>query len=79
MTFWHPIYTHSKKNCMNWLSFSFRGVLTVCLVCGILYWAEMSFPMAALLVFLLATSVMLTWVIINLLKDEDVLTGMFDD
>lgn len=54
-------------------------MLTVCLVCGILYWAEMSFPMAALLVFLLATSVVLTWVIINLLKDEDVLTGMFDD
>jgi hypothetical protein len=64
---------------MNWVSFSVRGVLTVMLVCGLLYWAELSFPMGALLVFLLVLSIGITWAIINMLKDDDVLASMFDD
>jgi hypothetical protein len=64
---------------MNWFTFSIRGLLTVVLVCGILYWADASIPMGALLVFLLAVSIGVTWAIINILKDDDVLASMFDD
>jgi hypothetical protein len=64
---------------MNWGSFLIRGVLLVAVVSGLLYLAELSVPLGALLVFLLVLSVCLTWVIINMLKDEDVMTNLFDD
>jgi hypothetical protein len=64
---------------MNWLSFSVRGVLIVVLVCGLLYWANATIPMGALLVFLLALSITITWAIVNILKDDDILANLFDD
>jgi hypothetical protein len=64
---------------MNWVSFSVRGLLTIALVCAVLYWAEIVFPMSALLVFLLVLSVGVTWAIITILKDDDVLANLFDD
>jgi hypothetical protein len=64
---------------MNWVSFSVRGLLTVVMVCSILYWADIAFPMGALLVFLLVMSIGTTWAIINVLRDDDVLANFFDD
>jgi hypothetical protein len=64
---------------MNWVSFSVRGLLTILLVCALLYWAEVVLPMGALLVFLLVISIGITWAIINILKDDDVLANLFDD
>lgn len=64
---------------MNWLSFTVRLCIGTVLVCAILYWAEGAFPMASLLVLLLALSVAVTWLIINLLRDNNVLTDLFDD
>jgi hypothetical protein len=64
---------------MNWLSFLIRGIMTVALVCGLLYWADIALPMGALLVFLLVLSIVTTWAIINILKDDDSLANLFDD
>lgn len=64
---------------MSWFSVAARGILTVVLVCGLLYWADLAVPMGALLVFLLVISIAMTWAIISLLKDEDLLTNLFDD
>jgi hypothetical protein len=49
------------------------------MVSFLLYWAEVSLPMGALLVLLLVISIVATWAIINLLRDDDALSGMFDD
>jgi hypothetical protein len=68
-----------QKDVMNWSSFSLRGLLTVVLVCGLLYWADVAIPMGALLVFLLVVSITITWAIINILKDDDILADLFDD
>ena len=64
---------------MNWLSFSVRGILTIVMVCGILYWAELTFPLGSLLVFLLIVSIIITWAIISMLKDDDMLSRFLDD
>lgn len=64
---------------MNWLHFSVRAVLIIVAVSTLLYLAELSLPLGSLLVFLLSVSIGLTWLIINMLKDEDVLTDLFDD
>jgi hypothetical protein len=64
---------------MSWLNIAFRGGFLVVAVCTLLYLAELSLPLGSLLVFLLVVSIGLTWVIINLLKDEEVLTNLFDD
>jgi hypothetical protein len=63
---------------MCWISFSFRTLLMISLISGILYWAEQTFPMGGLLVFLLATSIGITVLVINLLKNNDVITDLFD-
>ena len=76
---WHAIYTFLKKTIMSWFSFAARGILTVVLVCGLLYWADMAIPMGALLVFLLVISIAMTWAIVSLLKDDDVLADLFED
>jgi hypothetical protein len=70
---------YPEKSGMNWLSFSVRGLMTVVLVCGLLYWADIALPMGALLVFLLVLSVGTTWAIISILKDDDMLANLFDD
>lgn len=64
---------------MSWFSFVARGILTVVMVCGLLYWADVAIPMGALLIFLLVISVVVTWAIVSLLKDDDLLTDFFDD
>ena len=64
---------------MNWFSFSARGILMVVMVCGLLYWAEVELPMGALVVFLLVLSMVVTWLIINILKEDDALANLFDD
>lgn len=63
---------------MKWVSFTIRGVLLVVLVCGLLFLAELAFPLAAVLIFLLLVSILLTWAIINLLRDNDILTDFFE-
>jgi hypothetical protein len=65
-------------NRMRLLSFSLKTLLMISLISGILYWAEQTFPMGALLVFLLATSIGITVLVINLLKNNDVITDLFD-
>lgn len=64
---------------MNWTSFFIRGILMVIIIGGLLYLAELSLPMGGLLVFLLSLSVGLTWLIINLLRDDDLLSSLFED
>lgn len=64
---------------MNWTSFYLRAILTVGLVCILLYMAEQAVPMGSLVIFLLVTSIGITWMIINLLKDDDMLTHFFDE
>jgi hypothetical protein len=64
---------------MNWVSITARGLATIICVCLLLYCAESLFPLGSLLVFLLVLSVGITWAIISMLKDDDVLTNMFDD
>lgn len=64
---------------MNWVGFFLRGISLVIVISGLLYLAELSLPMGALLVFLLSLSIGLTWLIANLLKDDDVLAGLFED
>ncbi len=63
---------------MNWFTLIARGILLVLMVCGLLYWANVAVPMGALLVFLLVLSIVTTWAIVSLLKDDDILTSLFD-
>lgn len=58
--------------------FVIRFILTVGITCGLLYLAERSYPLAGVLIFLVVFSILLTWVIVTLLKDDDTLFGFFD-
>ncbi len=69
----------SKKKIMNWTGFFVRGILLVISIAGLLYLAELSIPMGGLLVFLLSLSIGLTWLIANLLRDDDLLSSLFED
>ncbi len=64
---------------MSWTSISMRGLFLLLLITVILYLAELTMTLGSLLVFLLAVSVGLTWLIINVLKDDNILTDLFDD
>ena len=64
---------------MSWTGFFFRGMLLIALIGGLLYLAELSLPMGGLLVFLISLSVGLTWLIVNLLRDDDLLSSLFED
>lgn len=64
---------------MSWSSVFARGILSILLVCALLYWADIVIPMGGLLVFLLVICVVMTWAIVTLLKDDDLLTHFFDD
>ena len=64
---------------MSWTGFFFRGMLLIVLIGGLLYLAELSVPMGGLLVFLISLSVGLTWLIVNLLRDDDLLSSLFED
>jgi hypothetical protein len=64
---------------MNWLSVLIRGIMIIVLSCGLLYWANVAIPMGALLVFLLVLSITVTWAIVSVLKDDDLLADLFDD
>lgn len=64
---------------MSWTSFTLRGLVLVFLVSALLFLAELSLPLGALLVFLLALSVGLTWLIVNMLRDDDGVTDFFDN
>lgn len=64
---------------MKWSKYMFRMSIAAVLICAILYWAEAVMPMGSILVLLLLLSMVVTWFIINLLKDEDLLADMFDD
>jgi hypothetical protein len=66
------------KAFMNWVSFVIRGVLLVVMVCGLLFMAEQTFPFAAVLIFLLLVSILTTWIIINLLRNSDILADFFE-
>ena len=64
---------------MSWTSLLLRGFLLLLIIGFILYLAELSMILGSLLVFLLAISIGLTWLIINVLKDETILSDLFDD
>ena len=59
--------------------FYLRGVLTIVLVSLLLWLAEQSVPMGSLIVFMLAFSIGITWIVINLLKDDSILSDLFGD
>lgn len=64
---------------MNRTGFLVRGILLVITISGLLYLAELSVPMGALLVFLISLSIGFTWLIANLLRHDDPISGLFDD
>ncbi len=64
---------------MSWTSLVLRGLFLLIVIAFILYLAELSMTLGSLLVFLLAISIGLTWLIINVLKDETILSDLFDD
>lgn len=64
---------------MNRTGFLIRGILLVITISGLLYLAELSVPMGALLVFLISLSIGFTWVIVNLLMRNDPISGLFED
>jgi len=64
---------------MNWVKFIFRTISAAVLICSILYWAEQTVPMGSVLVLLLLISFVITWVVINILNDDDALANIFDD
>ena len=66
---WHSIYT---SDTMGSFDFWLRGIVISVLVTAILLWAELSFPMGSLLVFLLALSIGFTWVVITFLKGDEI-------
>ena len=64
---------------MTWTSVFVRGVLLVVTITGLLYLAELSMPMGGLIVFLLSLSIGLTCLIANILRYDDLFSGLFDD
>ena len=62
---------------MRFSHFWLRSIILATLITGILFWAEISLPMGALLLFLLALSIGLTWFIITLLKGNKM--DLFDE
>jgi len=56
-----------------------RGLLLLMIIAFILFLAEQTITLGSLLVFLLAISIGLTWLIINVLKDDTILSDLFDD
>jgi hypothetical protein len=69
--------TNQKKKMIS-VDFVVRITLMVVAVCGLLFLAELTVPGSSLVIFLLLISLGLTWLIINLLKDDEVLTSLFD-
>lgn len=64
---------------MSWTSLLMRGLLLLMIIAFILFLAEQTITLGSLLVFLLAISIGLTWLIINVLKDDTILSDLFDD
>ncbi|HYF68970.1 MAG TPA: hypothetical protein VD884_12590 [Ohtaekwangia sp.] len=64
---------------MQALRYSLRTVSAVVSILLILWWAENAVPMGAVLVFLLLTSIIITWCIISLMNDDTFISNLFDD
>jgi|GEM_PF-4319642 hypothetical protein len=64
---------------MTWTAFFIRGILLVLVISGLLYLAELALPGGGVLVFLLSMSICITWLIVNLLRDKNLLSGLFED
>lgn len=64
---------------MQALRYSLRTISAVVSILLILWWAENAVPMGAVLVFLLLTSIIITWCIICLMRDDAVISNLFDD
>ncbi len=69
----------SKYELMSWTSLLMRGLLLLMIIALILFLAELTMTLGSLLVFLLAISIGLTWLIINVLRDDNILSDLFDD
>lgn len=55
---------------MSWLSLILRMTTCIVLILLILWWAEIVMPMGSLLVLILLMSMISTWGIVSLLKDD---------
>jgi hypothetical protein len=55
---------------MSWLSLILRMITCIVLVLLILWWAEAVMPMGSILVLILLMSLISTWGILTLLKDD---------
>jgi len=64
---------------MQALRYSLRTVSAVVSILLIFWWAENAVPMGAVLVFLLLTSIIITWCIISLMNDDTFISNLFDD
>lgn len=63
---------------MNRFNTCVRIVFMAIAVAGVIFLAEYILPMGGLLLFLLLVSIGVTWTIISLLRDDTVISDLFD-